>query len=238
MIFFSSFLPIYVPCCAENTLEKKWILWSQVLPQRDEAQIFHPFLIIWLNSVVFSKLCWSLASLHLKLQHLCKNAILRGFFSHKYYHSVPFLFMTPSQIQETEFNLFAWLHRIWRTVTSYSKQICEWTILYILKTWQQTDSQSKHGDFTSLGEMSWCQTGQSTPITTKFNVLSLQATLSRYMDFETVTSVSLTRCVCLRGCICITVSFCLQQEWGHDKQMITISDMVKYQFWIFTPSLF
>lgn len=60
----------------------------------------------------------------------------------------------------------------------------------------QTHRQCKH-DISSLGLITH-QQGQSTLIATKFNILSLWATASRDMNFETIASLSSTWSVCLQ----------------------------------------
>lgn len=55
--------------------------------------------------------------------------------------------------------------------------------------WRQPHSQSKHSAITSLVYLSQCQQGQVPLITERINVLSIWATLSKNVDFETITSV-------------------------------------------------
>lgn len=78
-----------------------------------------------------------------------------------------------------------WMH-LALLYTSRSKTTNTWGLH---EEMQNADRQQKHSDITSLGEMSRCQRGQSTLITARFNVLSLWATWSTKMNFETITPV-------------------------------------------------
>lgn len=77
--------------------------------------------------------------------------------------------------------------------------------------------------------MSRCQRGQSTPIATKFNVLSLRATVSSAVDFETIASVYSTWCVCLSVSV-----LCVYLQTGWSWQMMMDFFTVKYQSFLYT----